>query len=148
MTIENTIPNTTEQVPVMYVLIRDDMRYENEAVQACHAVAEYLMNHSTTYKGVKWDNGIMVYLAVKDEDMLHTYSHTLFMQGHLYSIFTEPDWGEPQHTALATIAFKGELFSELRTIKMHKGYFLGLHKYIKKISRFINRVCTYLLGEK
>ena len=148
MTIENTIPNTTDKVPVMYVLIRDDMRYENEAVQAGHAVAEYLMNHSTIYKGVKWDNGIMVYLAVKDEDMLHTYSHNLFMQGHLYSIFIEPDWGEPQYTALATIAFKGELFSELRTIKMYKGYFLGMRKYINKIARFVNRVSTYLLGEK
>jgi len=131
----NTI-KTQENVPVMYVLVRDDMRYENEAVQAGHAVAEYLVNHTPLYKGVLWSNGIMVYLAVKDEAELLSYAHTLYLKEHKYGIFTEPDWGEPQRTALATIASKGEVFTGLRTIKMPKGYFTWLRKYIYKTKKF------------
>lgn len=127
---------TQENVPVMYVLVREDMRYENKAVQAGHAVAEYLVNHTPLYKGVLWSNGIMVYLAVKDEAELLSYAHTLYLKEHKYGIFNEPDWGEPQRTALATVAFKGEMFTELRTLKMPKGYLLWLRKYIYKTKKF------------
>ena len=136
---ETTETKAPENVPVMYVLIRDDMRYENEAVQAGHAVAEYLINYTHIYKGEIWKNGIMVYLSVKDETELLAYAHTLYIKGHKYGLFTEPDWGEPQRTALATIAFKGEMFTELHTIKMPKGYLLWLRKYIYNIKCFLNK---------
>lgn len=142
-TTETTETKALENVPVMYVLIRDDMRYENEAVQAGHAVAEYLLNHTPIYKGEMWKNGIMVYLSVKDETELLAYAHTFYLKEHKYGIFTEPDWGEPQRTALATIAFKGEMFTELRTIKMPKGYLMWLRKYVYKIKRSLSVIYPF-----
>src|SRR5574343_80779 len=101
-TTETTETKALENVPVMYVLIRDDMRYENEAVQAGHAVAEYLLNHTPIYKGEMWKNGIMVYLSVKDE-----------------------------------------MFTELRTIKMPKGYLMWLRKYVYKIKRSLSVIYPF-----
>jgi peptidyl-tRNA hydrolase len=42
----------------LYVLIRKDMSKSQQAVQAGHAVAEYLLKRPNT----KWDNGTLVYL--------------------------------------------------------------------------------------
>jgi hypothetical protein len=131
--------NNEYNIPVMYVLVRSDIGYVHSAVQAGHAVAEYLLKCTPMHKGVLWSNGIMVYLSVKDEPELLSYAHTLYLKGHTYGMFTEPDWGEPQRTALATVAFKGEMFTELRTIKMPKGYFTWLRKYIYKTKKFFTK---------
>lgn len=142
-TMNNEEIQKDDNIPVMYVLVRSDIGYVHSAVQAGHAVAEYLLNHTPIYKGEMWKNGIMVYLSVKDESQLLSYAHTLHLKEHKYGMFTEPDWGEPQRTALATIAFKGEMFTELRTIKMPKGYLMWLRRYVYKIKRSLSVIYPF-----
>jgi peptidyl-tRNA hydrolase len=52
----------------MYVLVRKDMPKTWYPVQACHAVAEYMMHNKTG----DWNNGTMVLLGVENErDLQH-----------------------------------------------------------------------------
>jgi hypothetical protein len=61
----------------LYVLVRDDLpSWQQKAVQAGHAVAQFLQCHRDT----KWENGILVYLKVRDEDHLMEY-YDLFDDG-------------------------------------------------------------------
>ncbi len=47
----------------LFVLVRKDLSKSQQAVQAGHALAEYLLRGPFTF----WENGTLVYLAVKDE---------------------------------------------------------------------------------
>jgi hypothetical protein len=50
----------------LYVLVRKDLSKSQQAVQAGHAVAEYLLRGPSTL----WGNGILVYLSVRNENDL------------------------------------------------------------------------------
>lgn len=50
----------------LYVLVRKDFSKSQQAVQAGHAVAEYLLRGPSTF----WGNGTLVYLGVRDENEL------------------------------------------------------------------------------
>ena len=47
----------------MYVVTRKDLSPEQQAVQAGHALAEFLLQQSD----YEWDNGTLVYLTVPDQ---------------------------------------------------------------------------------
>jgi len=137
MTQEYIYTDTDMSTPVMYVLVRTDIGYVHRAVQAGHAIAGFLMKYPCIYKGVRWENGIMVYLAVKDEAELIQWSNRFRDESRNAEMFVEPDWGyEPQNTAIATIGFKGD-FPTLRTIRMPVGYFKGIHAWVSRIRRSI-----------
>lgn len=57
----------------MYVLVRKDLPKTYQAVQAGHALAEYLL-HSLS---CSWDNGTLIYLGVRDEEELKSWGDTL-----------------------------------------------------------------------
>jgi len=78
-------------------------------VQSGHAVAEYLLNHSTP-----WNNGTIVYLGVNNEIELKNWIFKLDTKNVKYSIFKEPDIGN-QITSLSTVD-EGKLFSKLRLL--------------------------------
>ena len=50
----------------LYVLVRKDLSKSQQAVQAGHVVAEYLLRGPRTV----WDNGTLVYLGVRNENEL------------------------------------------------------------------------------
>jgi len=82
----------------LYVLVRADLTPSQRAVQAGHAVAEFLLKHPTT----EWRNGILVYLRMRDEEELLDWLDTFCYHGHHHAFFREEDMGD-QVTAAAAL---------------------------------------------
>ena len=57
----------------LYVLVRNDLKYSSPAVQAGHAVAQFLLDNPES----KWNNHTLVYLKVQNELMLKEKMITL-----------------------------------------------------------------------
>ncbi len=81
----------------LYVLVRRDLSPSQQAVQAGHAVAEFLLNGFNS----TWDNGTLIYLGVKNLLQLEKWMYKLKENNISYVSFYEPDIGN-QPTALAT----------------------------------------------
>lgn len=94
----------------LYVLTRADLSKGQQAVQAGHAVAEWVLRNPQA-----WQNEFLIYLKVPSEDHLHEWSIKLQEKGHPYIVFREPDL-ENQVTALATVS-DGKFFSNLPLMK-------------------------------
>ncbi len=69
-----------------------------QAVQAGHAVAQYMLDYPGT-----WQNNTLVYLKVKDEDDIGTWNQRFAEWGFKQSPFQEPDM-DHQVTALAVLS--------------------------------------------
>ena len=78
----------------LYVLVRKDLDRSYQAVQAGHAVAEWLLHDQS------WRNNTLVYLGVDDEDALEYWAEKLRFKGIKYVGFKEPDIGD-ELTAIA-----------------------------------------------
>lgn len=88
----------------LYILVRKDISKSQQAVQAGHAVAEYLLRVPNTH----WDNGTLIYLGVKNERELIEWGNKLSS----WIGFREPDIGN-QLTAIAT---EENLFKNMRLL--------------------------------
>lgn len=95
----------------LYVLIRKDLSQSYQAVQAGHAVAEWLLRHQGQNE---WDNGTLVYLGVDNEETLKHWTFKLDVKGIEWTGFTEPDIGN-QITAIACLS-DGKVFSNLKLL--------------------------------
>ena len=82
----------------LYILIREDLNLPQQAVQAGHAVAEYLLHRPDT----EWDNGTLIYLGAKDEEELSYWGDKMTLRKMDWIGFREPDIGN-QMTAIATV---------------------------------------------
>lgn len=82
----------------LYALVRKDLTPAQQAVQASHAIAEFLLRGPKT----EWSNGTIVILGVEDEGELKTWATWLEIKGKPFTAFREPDIGN-QMTALATV---------------------------------------------
>ena len=87
----------------LYVIVRKDLSISQRAVQAGHAVAEFLLRGPTS----RWSNGTLVYLGVKNLQQLEKWMFRLKRCNVDYAVFHEPDIGN-EPTALATD--QGEAF--------------------------------------
>ena len=95
----------------LYVLVRKDLTPSYRAVQAGHAVAEWVLRH----QGQKdWDNGTLVYLGVENKESLECWTMKLDMKGLEWTGFIEPDIGD-QMTAIACLS-DGKVFSNLKLL--------------------------------
>lgn len=83
----------------MYILVRNDLSNSQKAVQAGHALAEYLQRRPDT----QWKNGTLVYLKVRNEEELLDWHSKLDCIG-----FREPDKNN-ELTALALVSGGQEL---------------------------------------
>jgi 5-formyltetrahydrofolate cyclo-ligase len=81
----------------LYVLVRKDLPKSQQAVQAGHAVAEYLLRGPSTL----WENGTLVYLGVRNEGDLKGWVNNIKLAGHKVVPFCEPDRNN-ELTAFAT----------------------------------------------
>ena len=81
----------------LYVLVRKDLSRSQQAVQAGHVVAEYLLRGPKTL----WGNGTLVYLGVRDENDLKWWYQQIFDAGFPVVAFYEPDRNY-EATAIAT----------------------------------------------
>ena len=93
----------------LYVVVRDDLSVPQKAVQAGHALAEFLIENETS-----WKNGTLVYLRVPNEDHLIRLSDRLGGYGMEHSTFREPDMNN-ELTALASTEGK-KFFSRLKLL--------------------------------
>jgi hypothetical protein len=91
----------------LYVLIREDLVPAQQAVQAGHAVAEYLLKKPDH----KWENGTLVYLGVPNEEKLKRWKCKLEAFNIPFVVFKEPDLNN-EVTAIATITTT-EIFKSL-----------------------------------
>jgi len=97
----------------MFVLTRCDLRRSQPAVQACHAVAEYLLheqNHG-------WGNGTMILLGVRNRADLEKWEQRLAEANHAHRTFVEPDIGD-QKTALAFVGAPSGLETDLGQLRL------------------------------
>lgn len=93
----------------LYVVTRTDLSKAQQAVQAGHALAEYLLHNDTT-----WDNGTLVYLKVKNEKELISLTKLLNSDRVVFTEFREPDFGD-QLTAIASLG-SNDWFSWLKLL--------------------------------
>ncbi len=83
----------------LYVIVRGDLSKCQQAVQAGHALAEWLLRNQPQRD---WKNGTLVYLKVRNLDSLTELKQSLdkFMQFPI--AFREPDIGD-EMTAIAIL---------------------------------------------
>jgi hypothetical protein len=92
----------------LYVLVRSDLPRKYQAVQAGHAVGEYLLH----VPNPNWYNGTLIYLSVRDEKALQRWVEVLNSKGLKCVCFKEPDL-DNEITALSVVS-DGKLFSKLK----------------------------------
>jgi hypothetical protein len=81
----------------LYVLIRKDLSTSQQAVQAGHVVAQYLLHSNNP----SWKNEILIYLGVNNLKELEKYKYLFSKNGIKFIEFKEPDIGY-ETTAIAT----------------------------------------------
>jgi hypothetical protein len=92
----------------LYVLVREDLSPAQQAVQAGHAVAEYLLRGPEH----KWDNGTLIYLGVPNEERLQLWKDKLEARDVPFVVFREPDI-DNEITALSSIPTNQNIFKNL-----------------------------------
>ena len=70
----------------LYVAVRKDLSYSQRAVQAGHAVAEYMLNCPSS----NWKNQTLIYLGVKGLTQLENLKSKLELRGINFVEFKEP----------------------------------------------------------
>lgn len=99
----------------LYVLIRDDLKKSHKAVQAGHVIADYVSWQNLKYDSYYdyeyyWDNGTLVYLDIKKED-LDYWIQLLDLNNLFYVKYTEEYYNNIT-TAIAVYC-DGSIFKDL-----------------------------------
>lgn len=81
----------------LYVIVRKDLSISQRAVQAGHAVAEFLLRGPLS----RWSNGTLIYLGVKGLTQLENIKQKFEWEDIPYMEFREPDLNN-EVTAIAT----------------------------------------------
>lgn len=95
----------------LYVLTRKDLRCSSSAVQAGHALAEFLLHRPTT----SWDNGTLIFLGIENEKELEKWCWKLDRKKIDWVGFREPDL-DNELTAIALVLEDGKIFKNLKLL--------------------------------
>ena len=102
----------------LYVLTRNDLGLAYQAVQGAHAGIQFVVDHQDH----EWNNGYLIFLAVKDLYELRKWDYKLRLKDDIQlSAFFEPDL-ENELTAIAVYC-SGYAFRNLSVMGEEK--FLG-----------------------
>ena len=82
----------------LYVIVRKDLTTSQQAVQAGHALAAYMLHGSFLRR---WQNETLIYLGVKGLKQLQNIKRKFEMENIPYVNFIEPDL-DNEITAIAT----------------------------------------------
>ena len=93
----------------LYVLVRTDIKTSSPAVQAGHAVAQFMLENPDC----EWNNSYLIYLKVANSNKLDMYKKQV--EFLISSDFREPDL-DNEVTATAIYGRDTKLFSELRLL--------------------------------
>jgi len=91
----------------IYTLTRTDISNGQQAIQAAHSLAQYIIDHNPHQIG-EWENGSIINLGLGSEKSLNRWIRKLKNKNIKFSIFREPDLSN-QITSIA-ILDTGALF--------------------------------------
>lgn len=94
----------------MYVVVRNDLSPSQRAVQAGHALSEWLLDDSET-----WKNQTLVYLTARNKDHLENIIYDLQWSDTKYTQFNEPDI-DNEVTAIASYG-NNRIFKKLPLLR-------------------------------
>ena len=103
----------------LYVLVRTDLERSSPALQAGHAVAEFMIEHPDC----DWQNHYLIYLKVKSLEQLMNWKSKLCVSANSskesallkHTTFSEPDLNN-EMTALAVYGVDANIFKRLRLL--------------------------------
>jgi len=106
----------------LYILVRGDLSKSQQAVQASHAVAQFMLweNKISCRCGqcgdqYLWDNETIVLLKVKDLDDLNKWYREIELNTKIYCSFSEPDI---EHEMTAIAAYGPQLEDLLKNLRL------------------------------
>lgn len=91
----------------LFVLVRSDLKGSSPAVQAGHAVAQWMLEHPRT-----WENETLVYLNVGSMQDLQRWIDKIYYKDLDFATFKEPDL-DNEVTAVACLTDKRNIFNNL-----------------------------------
>lgn len=101
----------------LYLVTRLDLPLEQQAVQACHAMTEFLVEHNK--RALQWhsESNTLALLVVPDEQNLLRLASKASRRGVRFSLFREPD----RENELTAIAFEPKARSLLSDLPLAFG---------------------------
>jgi len=84
----------------LYLVVRRDLSPGQQAVQACHAMREFVAEHKETDLSWYMSSNHLALLSVQDEAELHRLVNRAARRGVRFSLFREPDRND-ELTAIA-----------------------------------------------
>lgn len=101
----------------LYVIVRKKMKCSIPAVQAGHALAQWMLDNPEQAK--EWNNSYLIYLQLKNLIKLDRWMFKLDTKNIPYTVFREPDLdNEPTAIAVYLEEEDGKrLFKDLKLLK-------------------------------
>ncbi len=133
----NEIELNVEKKLALYVFVRMDMKPINRCVQAGHAATSYIIKYPKLfYKNEQWTNGYLIYLQVDNEFILNHLYDQFKLEERDVAKFIEPNWGLPTCTAISTLGYMGEDFTEFKLLSINS----SLDKLYNKIKYLLYKI--------
>ncbi len=75
----------------LFLVTRQDLPFEHQAVQSAHALTEFVMEHPEIARDWHRESNTLIMKSVRDEEELHGLVHKARARGIRCAEFREPD---------------------------------------------------------